>query len=231
VAPARSRLAARPRRHEPPRVRRVLGGSGGAVCLGVAVTALVSAGTTTAELLLVADPDGPADLVAAGRVVRMITFGATALLLVLWTYRARVNLVTMPWSRPRWAPGWVVGAVVVPGLGPFMFAAILADVARESAPRAEPAAGNRLAGVAWAWLATALPAAVLFGAAVPAPEPAAYVLLAGAEGCQLTAAVLLLVLVRTVTAWHDDQPPPRGWRPPTVPVPRQPLPGDATMRT
>jgi hypothetical protein len=145
-----------------------------------------------------------------------------------------VNLGTVPWARPRWAPGWVLGALLVPGFGPFMFAAILADVARASAPRAEPAAGARLAGVAWAWLATAGPAAVLFGAAVPVPAPAEFVVLAGAEGCQLAAAVLLLLLVRTVTAWHDEPPqrgwPPRGW-PPTVPVPRQPLPGDATMRT
>jgi hypothetical protein len=211
-------------------VRRALAGTGGAVCLGVAVTSLVSAGTSAGELLLAAHPDGPADLVAAGGVVRLMTFAATALLLLLWTYRARVNLVTMRWARPRWAPGWVIGALAVPMFGPLMFAAVLADVARESAPRAEPAAGNRLAGVAWAWLATALPAAVLFAAAVPTPEPAAYVVLAGAEGCQLAAAVLLLVLVRTVTAWHDDQPL-YPWPQPTVPVPRQPLPGDATMRT
>jgi hypothetical protein len=216
-------------------VRRTLGGIGGAVCLGIAVTALVSAGTTAGDLLLAANPDGPAGLVVAGGVIRLITFGATALLTVLWTYRARVNLGTVHWARPRWAPGWAAGALLVPGIGPFMFAAILADVARESAPRAQPAAGNRLAGVAWAWLATALPAVVLFGAAVPAPAPAEFVVLAGAEGCQLAAAVLLLMLVRTVTAWHDEPPhhgwPPRGWPPPTVPVPRRPLPGDATMRT
>ncbi len=210
-------------------MRRALSGTAGAVCLGIAVTSLVSAGTSAGELLLAAHPDGPANLVAAGRLVRLITFAATAVLLLLWMYRARMNLDTMPWARPRWAPGWVIGAPVVPVFGPFMFAAVMADVARESAPRAHPAAGNRLAGVAWAWPATALPAAVLFGAAVVTPEPAAHVVLAGAEGCQLAAAVLLLVLVRTVTAWQEEQPA-YPW-PPTVPLPRQPLPGDATMRT
>ena len=209
--------------------RRVLSRVGGAVCLGLAVTALVSAARTGGQLLLVAHPDGPADLVAAGGVVWAITAVGTAVLLVLWLYRARVNLATLSWARPRWAPGWAVGALVVPVLGPFMFAAMLADVARESVPPAIPATGARLASLAWAWLGTALPAAVLFGAATAAPEPASYVLLAGAEGCQLTAAVLLLVLVRTVTSWQDAQPRP--WSAPSVPAPRQPLPGDATMRT
>jgi hypothetical protein len=199
------------------------------VCIGIAVAALVSAASTAGRLLLVADPDLPADLVAAAAAVRVITLVGTGLLLVLWLYRARVNLATVPWARPRWAPAWVVGALVVPILGPFMFAAILADVARESVPPADAATRGRLASAAWAWLATALPAAVLFGAATAAPEPAVYVLLAGAEGCQLAAAVLLLVLVRTVTAWQDAQP--RLWLAHSVPAPRQPLPGDATMRT
>jgi hypothetical protein len=210
-------------------VRRRLSGIAGAVCLGLAVTSLVSAARTSGELLLAAHPDGPADLIAAGGVVRAITFVGTGVLLVLWLYRARVNLATMPWVRPRWAPAWVVGALVVPVLGPFMFAAILADVARQSVRPAGAATGDRLASAAWAWLATALPAAVLFGAATVTPEPARHVLLAGAEGCQLTAAVLLLVLVRAVTWWQDAAPVP-AWTP-VVPVPRQPLPGDATMRT
>jgi hypothetical protein len=206
--------------------RRRLGSIGSAVCLGVGVAALASAAGTAAGFVLVAHPDGPAGVAAAAQAIRVITFAGTAVLLVLWLYRARVNLTAVPWAQPRWAPGWVLVAPVVPVLGPFMFAAILADVARGSAPPLDPAAGRRLATVAWAWLATALPAAVLFAAAVAAPEPASYVLLAGAEGCQLTAAVLLLVLVRTVTWWQDAGPPPT-----RVPVPRQPQPGDATMRT
>ena len=210
-------------------MRRRLSTIGGAVCLGIAVTALVSAARTSGRLLLAGRPDGPVDLVRAGAVILVITFVGTAVLLVLWLYRARLNLATTAWARPRWAPGWAIGALVVPVFGPFMFAAILADVARQSPPPADAAAGTRLASAAWAWLATALPAAGLFGAATMAPEPASYVLLAGAEGCQLAAAVLLLVLVRSVTSWQDAQP--RLWLAHPVPGPRQPLAGDATMRT
>jgi hypothetical protein len=212
-------------------MRRALSGIGVPVCLGIAVTALVSAACTAGQLLLAARPNGPAELVAAANAVRAITFAGTALLLVIWLYRARVNLATLRWARPRWAPAWVVGALVVPVLGPFIFTAIMADVARESVPPAVPATAARLNSAAWAWLATALPAAVLFGAAAVAPDPASYALLAGAEGCQLTAAVLLLMLVRAVTWWQDAAPAPAWTSTPVVPAPRQPHLGDATMRT
>jgi hypothetical protein len=205
--------------------RQPLAGMAGAVCAGVAVTALVSAAHAAGGFLARANGSDWTGLLGAGTAIRVIAFVATVIILVVWLHRARVNLVRMPYTRARWAPGWAVGALVVPVLGPFIFAAVLAEVARESASPADAAAGRRLAAVAWTWFAAAVPAAVLFAVAPAVPDPAAIVVRAGAEGFQLAAAVLLIEVVRAVTWWQDGTRP-RPW----VPAPRQPLPGDATMR-
>jgi hypothetical protein len=196
--------------------RQPLDSLAAAVCAGVAVTALVSAAHAAGGFLAAARGSDWADLLGAVNVIRGITFIATVAVLVAWLYRARVNLASMPHTRPRWAPNWAIGALAVPLVGPGVFAAMLAEVARQSL-RPAVAAGQRLTVMVWAWLVAASSSAVLFVTAEGAPDAAAIVVRAGAEGFQLVAAVLLIEVVRAVTWWQD------GTRPlPWVPAPRQP---------
>jgi len=83
--------------------------------------------------------------------------------LLVWLYRARVNLSGIPGARPSWGQGWTIGAWFIPFANLFLVPAVVADVARNSAA-AEPRRPHLGAlAVCW-WVFWALGSLLLTGA-------------------------------------------------------------------
>ncbi|MFI6821736.1 DUF4328 domain-containing protein [Micromonospora sp. NPDC050187] len=86
----------------------------------------------------------------AASIPYLIAYLTAVVLVIVWTYRVRMNLDAFPGSAPGLGAGWAIGGWLVPLVNLVMPYRVVADVTRASVWR--PGTG-RLVGVWWAaWL-------------------------------------------------------------------------------
>ncbi|WP_243640011.1 DUF4328 domain-containing protein [Micromonospora sp. MW-13] len=179
-------------------------------------------------------------------VLFILPFGATyltaAVLMIIWTWRARKNLDAFPGALPQFSPGWAIAGWLVPLANVVVPVRVVAGIARDSLWRARTSV---LVGVWWAaWLVFSLGERfasrtdnrayerlpedpfndIGFQAYVGYYQDALVRNLVPLAAC-LTAAAALIVLVRRITAAQQARialavpagPAPYGW--PGAPVP------------
>jgi hypothetical protein len=72
-----------------------------------------------------------------------------AVLVIIWTYRARRNIDAFPGARPTMAAGWAIAGWLVPFLAFVVPARVVANIARDSLDRARTPALVRVWWTAW----------------------------------------------------------------------------------
>ncbi|HEX5542115.1 MAG TPA: DUF4328 domain-containing protein [Micromonospora sp.] len=137
-------------------------GVGMAACVAVALVVLLDVvlslwpvvGRVMAERALRADDPELLNLAAASELIvalpSLAVYLAAAVLVIVWFYRARVNLDAFPGAGPTMAAGWAIGGWFVPFANFVIPCRVMANLARDSLWRARTPV---LVGVWWAaWL-------------------------------------------------------------------------------
>jgi hypothetical protein len=191
-----------PYEYEPARPAHDLRGAGLAAIMAVGIFTAVKGVDTLLNLTGGADtsdtPTGVTRVTMLGTLVLALVMG---LALLVWLYRARVNLDAFEDASPRWSVGWTLGALFIPCANVVLVPVVLADVARWSVRDGGAARARRIIALIWLCLVLYVLASFSSGFVSAFAETTGPSVTAIAAGLVLgiAAGVMLMLVIHTIT--------------------------------
>jgi hypothetical protein len=183
-----------------------LAGRARTICAGTIAIAVLMAATDLAGFFVL--------IPSWVGVVLTLAFLGLALFSMRWLYDARSNLDQLAGATPRWAPGWAIGAWLIPVAGVFIGAAVIADIVRNSVPRTDVAGPRWVTPLVWSWCAAFVGSSIFSVAWTVTAYLYASLTLAvglafGTQALNLLSAGLFVVIVQAVTHGQQAASEPR----------------------